>query len=254
MRLPDVRGFVADLDGTIVPEGVMKADSRLLAAFGSLPSETPAHVATGRTYEFCRPIFKNLGLTQSAIVENGSRIIDPMTDHVYHEVSIDEGITADVLTICGELAPYERCQFAGDPKGTRTVVSERIPCANKGIFLLDLSRVKAEKITRHLQQIAVYAYISVAWSAQGELCDVNIHHPDATKGHALRILAEMHDYDLKTLLAVGNDVNDLSMFELVGATAAPADASPVILQKADIIFPPASELGFLEILDGFIRR
>jgi len=254
MQLLETRGFIADLDGTLVPEGAMEADSRLTAAFSELSPEIPVHIATGRSYDFCRPIFASLGIAQPAIVENGALIIDPISGYVHHELTISEQVTSVVLDICTKLAPNEQCRFVGDPEDTESVVNERKAYANRGIFILDLPRQKAEEIARHLRGTAIYSYISSSWSENNELCDVNIHHPNATKGHALRVLADMQSYNLKTLLAAGNDVNDLPMFMLVGATAAPADANPVVLRKADFIFSPAKETGFLEILNVFLRR
>jgi YrbI family 3-deoxy-D-manno-octulosonate 8-phosphate phosphatase len=41
--------------------------------------------------------------------------------------------------------------------------------------------------------------------------------------------------DPLSVIYIGNDVNDLPCFPLVGCALAPADAEPEVLQKADII-------------------
>lgn len=54
----------------------------------------------------------------------------------------------------------------------------------------------------------------------------------ARKDHALALWAETHSIDLRRVLYLGNDVNDLSCFSLVGWPTAVADAQPEVLDRA----------------------
>ncbi len=55
------------------------------------------------------------------------------------------------------------------------------------------------------------------------------------KGAALRAFAERRRLALDEICFMGDDVNDLGAMELAGLAAAPADAHPAALRKADIV-------------------
>ena len=55
------------------------------------------------------------------------------------------------------------------------------------------------------------------------------------KAGALRMLAERHQLSLAEICFMGDDVNDLAAFEVVGLAAAPASAQPVVLKGADFV-------------------
>jgi 3-deoxy-D-manno-octulosonate 8-phosphate phosphatase (KDO 8-P phosphatase) len=55
------------------------------------------------------------------------------------------------------------------------------------------------------------------------------------KAEAVRSLANRHGLALDEICYMGDDVNDLAAFELVGFCAAPADAQPHVLAQADLV-------------------
>ena len=55
------------------------------------------------------------------------------------------------------------------------------------------------------------------------------------KGEALKRLMEEREIDSSQVVHVGNDVNDLPVFEIVGWSVAVADAYPEVLREADYI-------------------
>lgn len=64
---------------------------------------------------------------------------------------------------------------------------------------------------------------------------IPVIHGVKNKGELIRAYCDDHHYDLRTVLFMGNDLNDLSAFETVQYKAAPADAEPEILAQADWI-------------------
>ena len=55
------------------------------------------------------------------------------------------------------------------------------------------------------------------------------------KAAALHALAKRYGLGFEEICFMGDDVNDLAAFELVGFSAAPADAQEVVLEKADLV-------------------
>jgi 3-deoxy-D-manno-octulosonate 8-phosphate phosphatase (KDO 8-P phosphatase) len=55
------------------------------------------------------------------------------------------------------------------------------------------------------------------------------------KAAALRAFAERNQLALDEICFMGDDVNDLAAMDLAGLAAAPADAQPAVLSKADVV-------------------
>jgi YrbI family 3-deoxy-D-manno-octulosonate 8-phosphate phosphatase len=62
---------------------------------------------------------------------------------------------------------------------------------------------------------------------------VEVHLGIKDKGAALRLIAERQGIPLERICFIGDDVNDLSAMEIAGFSAAPANAQPAVLARAD---------------------
>jgi 3-deoxy-D-manno-octulosonate 8-phosphate phosphatase (KDO 8-P phosphatase) len=75
------------------------------------------------------------------------------------------------------------------------------------------------------------------------------------KAAAVREFASKHGFETHELCFVGDDVNDVPAFELVGLAAAPADAHPVALAKAGLVTTRSGGRGALrEIIDRLLAE
>lgn len=71
------------------------------------------------------------------------------------------------------------------------------------------------------------------FAAKFQLADITKGCRD--KAAAVRRFAERNQLQLEEICFMGDDVNDLAAMALVGLSAAPADARPVVLRKAEFI-------------------
>lgn len=62
-----------------------------------------------------------------------------------------------------------------------------------------------------------------------------VHKNCKDKAEALRSFANRNALDLKEICFMGDDVNDLDALSLAGLAAAPADAQPDVLSKAEFV-------------------
>ena len=69
-------------------------------------------------------------------------------------------------------------------------------------------------------------------AARARKLDIPVVHGVDRKDRALTLWAEEHGIDLGRVLYLGNDVNDLPCFDLVGWPTAVADAQPEVLDRA----------------------
>ena len=70
---------------------------------------------------------------------------------------------------------------------------------------------------------------------------VDFNPPGVDKGRGLRALAASMGWDLGTVLALGDNYNDLTMLEAAGLPAAPASAVPEVRAAAAFVSSPAGE-------------
>ena len=82
---------------------------------------------------------------------------------------------------------------------------------------------------------------------------------DITKGcrdkaQALRFYAERNQLQLNEISFMGDDVNDLAAMEIAGIAAAPADARPAVLRKAQFIAKNNGGNGAVrELIDAILK-
>ncbi len=72
------------------------------------------------------------------------------------------------------------------------------------------------------------------------------------KKNALKKYCEQNDYDLKKVVYVGNDLNDLEVMKIVGFPIAPADAHQKIKAIAKLITKSKGGEGVIRELSDFI--
>ena len=77
-------------------------------------------------------------------------------------------------------------------------------------------------------------------------------HPEGTKGHALRVLAEMFDCPLSSVIAIGDSWNDLEMLEAAGLGVAMGNAVPALKEVADYVTLSNNEEGVRHVLEKFV--
>jgi hypothetical protein len=72
---------------------------------------------------------------------------------------------------------------------------------------------------------------------------LDVSRPGVTKGAALRKLADHFRIPLSRVVAIGDQNNDLTMFEVAGLSVAMGNAPPEVKAAADVIAPSNDEGG-----------
>lgn len=78
---------------------------------------------------------------------------------------------------------------------------------------------------------------------------VEISHPEATKGKALKRVAEIMNVPLENIMAIGDEHNDIPMFELAGIGVAMGNASDHVKAHADYITEKNTEHGVAKAIE-----
>jgi hydroxymethylpyrimidine pyrophosphatase-like HAD family hydrolase/ADP-ribose pyrophosphatase YjhB (NUDIX family) len=82
---------------------------------------------------------------------------------------------------------------------------------------------------------------------------VQATHPTANKGEALRYFMQLKSY-VGPVIAAGDDHNDLTLLQAATVKVVMANASPALLQLADVVAPPASQNGILVGLEKALKK
>lgn len=70
---------------------------------------------------------------------------------------------------------------------------------------------------------------------RGEKLDLEVIASCNNKKEALKNYCKENEYDLKKVVYVGNDTNDLEVMNIVGYPVAPADANPDVINIAKFV-------------------
>ncbi|MBR6163936.1 HAD family phosphatase [bacterium] len=76
----------------------------------------------------------------------------------------------------------------------------------------------------------------------------------ATKGNAVRFLAQKWGFDLSEVLAIGDQNNDIDMVKVSGVGVAMGNGTPEIKKEADYITETVENFGFIEAMNKFVFK
>lgn len=91
-------------------------------------------------------------------------------------------------------------------------------------------------------------------SRRAEKLKIEVIQGSDDKLHTLQKYVKERGIELRDILYVGNDINDLEVMQAVGITAVPADAYDVVKKKADIVLRANGGYGVVRELAEFIAE
>ncbi len=263
---------VFDLDGTLLNRESAISDYtrdtlQLLAARGIAYT-----VATGRTLHASRGILDGHGFSLPHVYKNGVVIWHPERNAFTHRNVLTNDELAHVVAAClqSDLSPFV-FTIEGDndhavyhpplktaaekhvvneysiARGLRASPLEMLP---DNAQISNISAIgPASKISGVTRFVAdephLVAYSGVAIEAK-DLCWLDVHHSDASKGAALSTVKEM--LGIERIVCFGDSDNDISMFELADESYAPVNAKDHVKARASQIIGHHDEDGIARFL------
>lgn len=243
----NVRLVALDIDGTLINPGVpvteLPGPEMTEAVQRVVDSGITVVLATGRMYPGSAYVGEHLGLNRPLICQQGASVHEP-DGFLRHGYSIDE-------TIALELFDYAMAHnwtlswFDHE----RYLVTEAVPAA---VFFAEVSQVEMEVnaaphksgvratgidiISEAQTSTRVHRFLEARYGSKIALLDFNtvtaVHAPGASKGNALRTLAEELGIGRSEVLAIGDSVNDVSMLSWAGQSAAPGHCDDYARESA----------------------
>ncbi|MGW1954868.1 HAD family hydrolase [Streptomyces sp. NPDC001920] len=272
---------VFDLDGTL-----LRSDATLSAyardGLNALLDEgTRLTVASARSAVAMRGLLAGVRLTLPVIELNGAFLTDLASGrHLAHR-TLDEAAAATALDALAHLAA-EPVLTTWD--GTADHVLHG-PCGNPALaWYVEEKRAygdprlsactdpRAAVAGTHTAAVITFvpdeeakAAVTVLEEALGDAAgvlaaanryvpgwtEIQVAHPQAEKGHAVRLLRRSADLGHLPVTVYGDHLNDLPMFDVADRTVAPANAHPAVRARATAVTASNDEDGIVRyLLDG----
>ena len=264
--------IVFDLDGTLLnrASAISEYTSETLKLLSE--REIAYTVATGRTLHSARAVLEGHRFELPQAYKNGVMIWHPQQrrlssgamltadelDHVVH-ACITHGVTPFVFTLDrdNETTVYHPpLQTAAERELVRSLSIEdharsrpldELPPAATITHVNSIGDGEAIKaVLRNVNDAPnLVAYSGVAFEGQ-QWRWLDIHHSDASKGGAIKILKEL--LGLERVVCFGDSDNDLSMFAAADESYAPANANESIKSAATAVIGHHDDEGIARFL------
>jgi Cof subfamily protein (haloacid dehalogenase superfamily) len=261
----NIRLVALDIDGTLLDPGVPvdalpgEAMSDVIARLMS--KGVTVVLASGRMFPGTRSVARHLGIEQPLICQQGASVHEH-DGSLRHDHSIDETIALELLDYASThdwpLAWFdsqrylvtrhcEQAQFFADVSKITMEIHEAPHLSGIRATGIDIISTK-ERATE------VHADIARRYGDRLTLLDfpsvTAVHSAEASKGRALRVLAEELGIDRSEALAIGDSVNDVSMFKWAGHSAAPAHCDRHARSRAGEILAGSGVAGVIAKLQA----
>ena len=261
-----VRLVVSDVDGTLVRTDKSLASSTVAAAGRLREAGIPLAVVSARPPRGLLWIAEELGLSGLLAGFNGGTIAQPDGTVVQQRtVPPDAARTAlDLFARNGVSAWFFTAQewLAQDPHGPHVAherhtvrFNERIvesfePYIDQGgkvVGVTDDAPLLA-RLEGELQGLLG----DTANAKRSQTYYLDVTHPEANKGNAVRLLAAQLGVELAAVAVLGDMANDLPMFDVAGFAVAMGNGSAEVQARAAAVTGSNDGDGWAQAIDQFI--
>lgn len=270
-----IRLIALDLDGTLL-DSKKQTSAEIIKTLEDAAAKG-IHIVpcTGRLYNMVPEEIKRLPFIRYVITVNGSRIYDQKEGRVIYRAEIPLETAERVLDYAQTLPAaiscsqddflmidkecYDRAeQMFQDPwmlqvirrrnpiENMRQVIRQRnLPLETIQVFLADPERGEQE-----FDRIAEMFKMCSVESAMSRIIEINIKN--ATKGNALAHLCQLLDVDLNECMAIGDEMNDISMLRMAGVGVAMGNAKDVVKSTAKWVTDSNNDDGVAKAIRKYI--
>lgn len=248
------KAIIFDIDGTAIDSpGQKVATDRLVQALHATEEHYFLCAATGRAWLYAETVVKSMALQDPCIVASGTKICNPVTGEVLWQCNIDPEDVQAALAIMRDTPEYMSLynEYTEEDylHGGISPVDLKI---TEAVFFLELKHIPqaiAPDIGARLASIDGVAS-TVMMSQFPEKMDIHITNKEATKEHAVAELVKMLNIKKEDTIGVGDNYNDIHIFNAVSRKVAMGNSIPELKAIADEVIGDVTEDGFAAYLEG----
>ncbi|WP_077597161.1 Cof-type HAD-IIB family hydrolase [Oceanobacillus kimchii] len=276
-----------DLDGTLLSDegNINQVSSEAIR--NRLEAGDIVAICSGRSLHDTKELTKQAGLDLPLITGNGAvtyadhKVIEHLSmrpslvhelmekadkEGLYFEIYTNEGIylERDITAILEKevddypnISEEERNKMRAmiatqkDQFGLQTVEDyHSINYESLGVYKVFILSFQLDLLANLNKELQNREDISITGAGRQKL---EISNQDASKGNALLSLAEYFQVPMENTVAIGDNFNDIPMFEVAGKSIAMGNAEPEVKEKSDITTKNYKEDGVAYALNHLIK-
>jgi Cof subfamily protein (haloacid dehalogenase superfamily) len=271
MDLPSymsIRLIALDIDGTLIPPGAQHTalpDANLTNTIARLiEAGIEVVLATGRMYPGTASIAKHLGITHPLICQQGAATLK-LDGQIIRQCAIDQEIAHELADYAMEedwpyawfdakrylvSAPNPASQHFADVSGIEFEIHDTPQ--HSGVIASGIDIISTSE-----HSTAIHRLLETRYGARVELLDFSsvtaVHSAEASKGKAVAQLAQDLGIDRSHVLAIGDSVNDASMLNWAGHSAAPEHCDAYARAAADEVVKGEGVEGVTALLKALLK-
>ena len=253
----DIRLIAMDLDGTALQPDRRSFSPRLIAALEEAHRRGIAIApVTGRQYTMLPPAVRNHPVWENlTVLCNGGQIRKLADGELLYEQNISREALKQLLTLAQQLeipvefsvngtlylTEHSYRQQQGQPHldfhintilaNHGKVVPSLESLCDRAVEKCNLPYIPVQK-RREAEEFLKPIPVSAVWSSAASM---EITHPEAKKGTALKILCELLNIPPENTMAIGDSGNDESMLKAAGLGIAMGNAPDFVQAAADAV-------------------
>ncbi len=264
-----------DLDGTLLDMNKEISDRNKQAIKRAMEKGVKVVICSGRVYTGARLYAREIGSTDPIIACNGAIITEGLDGDIVYSVYMETEVAVKVNSICQKHGIYYHV-YAGD-----TLLTEKLGFTSKKYyernkFLPPEDRVDIEVVKNmeaKLRELAgkVLKFVIVSDQPQllkkvryemEQLTEVDVMSSNydnfevmkkgVSKGAALERLSDLLDIPAHMMVAIGDNENDISMFDYAGLSIAMGNGEPEAKAAAKYVTEANDEDGVAKAIEKFI--
>lgn len=263
---PTYRLVAIDLDDTLLNNDLKISERTQQAIKEAQQQGVQVTLATGRMFRSAAPYAEQLGLNiplityQGALVKNSrsgevlyhrpvpQRLVQPVAERVmsfgYHlQMYYEDRLCMEKLTPEGQAY----VDLAGVEVTLVDDLLQACPEPTK-ILICNFDETKLDQLAAVLQA----GFGQELYITKSKPYYLEVLHPEATKGQALKRVADYFQIPRESVIAIGDSFNDLDMIQFAGLGVVMGNAREEIKRFADYITETNEDDGVAEVLERFV--
>lgn len=270
-----IKMIVTDLDGTYFNNGEsLEANRR--AVQQARAQGVKVFACTGRCWAMCSHTMQHIGMDDWAVTANGASVTQVSTGRAYHPCYVDARYVEPILRFFDELGTYKLNTYCGGmiyttqalfpawldmgAQSSKKAQTEFEVCRDidemiaKSKDVCELIRLETG-FERTPMPPEVQAYLDtldafqVTTSFAGHW---DINHREANKVRGMQYLADKFGFARDEVMAIGDDINDLSMIEAAGLGVAMGNAQQQVKDATPYHTESCENAGFAKALERWV--
>ncbi len=249
--------FAFDLDGTLLaPDGTISAGTRVFLQV--LRAQAQITLVTGRSLASAYPYILALNLTNPVVLYHGAVIWDPVSKESLVELKIPLEEARCALSALASLPVHVQVYI--EPKDPTVYVTQLAPSIVQFLLKERLPAVEVQDLgnflscppikllvigqpkTLALAERQLYKVTPTLSLVRSERTYLEVLPRGVSKGAGLDWLCTYLGIKWKEVVAVGDQMSDLTMIERAGLGVAMAHAPAALRKKADLVVSHVEEI------------